>query len=190
MKTISKLLILTLAGLTIGCVTHSDKTAVRAEPNALKGDVLETKSIPSSALDRPLPDRELLTWATETVTQSLSLDSSHWRQQLRSMQSRYTPKTFSDLEAALKGSQILDLMKKNHLKITAANTRDATITATGLNAQGNHTWRLNFPVVLTYESPEGVINTQSLIADVAVNRVSVLGGNREFQISQLLMKSN
>lgn len=151
----------------------------------------DNRLMPMPPLNEPYITNEgILSWAVETVIKTFSLDFNHWQQDLMEVQPQFTPGAFAELAKSLKAAQTVDLVVSKRLSMTTINTQAPIIAARGINQHGRYAWRLNFPVLITYESSQGVVNVQKLMAHVTIERVSTLDNVRGIQISQLLLKQN
>ena len=63
------------------------------------------------------------------------------------------------------------------------------ITASGL-VGGKMTWKVEFPLIVSYESSQGVESTQHLMATVLVCRASTVTTPRGVVIQQVVLKRN
>lgn len=139
-------------------------------------------------LDKPtLSQSGLFNWITRKVTATFSLDFVHWRKNLMDVKPDYTEKAFGQLIDSLKGSGNLEMIKKKRLVLSATVTRSPVVKAKGV-VNGRMTWKLEFPVTLSYESSDRVVSSQDLMCNVMVHRVSTLKHPRGIRIAQLIMK--
>jgi intracellular multiplication protein IcmL len=136
-------------------------------------------------LDKPtLSQGGLLNWAAGAVTDTLSLDFLDWRKDLMSVKQNYFQDAFDGVITSLKSSGILTLVKDKRLNIQTLIESAPVITAEGL-MRGVVSWKIEFPILLSYESSRGVEKTQHLIVSMLVQRVSTLEHPRGVKIKQL-----
>lgn len=131
----------------------------------------DLRVIPLRPLSEPtVKDSELANWTEKQISGTLNLDFLHWREDLMSHREAYTEKAFSSFLASLKDSGVLELITRKRLSMSASATSAPVITASKV-LKGVMTWRVEFPIKITYESSQGVEKTQTLIAKALVQRV-------------------
>jgi intracellular multiplication protein IcmL len=79
------------------------------------------------------------------------------------------------------------MVRDKRLSVSAAVTRAPVIIASGL-AGGKATWKIEFPLVVSYESSQGVESTQNPMATVLVCRASTVTSPRGVVIQQVVLK--
>ena len=127
---------------------------------------------PLVPLDKPLLTQQgLLNWVTETICNAVSLDFLEWREKLSNTRENFEDAAFKSFLASLESSGILDMIQEKRLSVSAVVTRAPVISASGL-VGGKSTWKVEFPLVVSYESSQGVESTQRLMATVLVCRAS------------------
>jgi intracellular multiplication protein IcmL len=140
-------------------------------------------------LDKPLLSQAgLLNWVSETVTATLSLDFLHWRDKLTQVRSNYTSAAFQSLIASLKESGVIDLIENKRLSVNAVVTQAPVITASGPGEGGVMTWKIEVPLLTSYESSKGVESTQKLLAMVIARREITTIAPRGIAIQQIVLK--
>ncbi len=143
---------------------------------------------PMVPLDQPLLTQEgLLTWASNAITGAMSLNFLEWREKLESIRPHFEDEAFKSFLASLQGSGILDMIRDKRLSASAVATRAPVIIASGL-VGGRATWRIEFPLIVSYESSQGVESTQKLLATVLVCRASTAKTPRGVVIQQVVLK--
>ena len=143
---------------------------------------------PMIPLDQPLLTQEgLLTWTADTITGALSLDFLEWRKKLEAMRPHFGDDAYKSFLASLQGSGVLDMIRDKRLSASAVTTRAPVIIASGL-VGGTATWRIEFPLIVSYESSQGVESTQHLMATVLVCRASTAKTPRGVVIQQVVLK--
>lgn len=139
-------------------------------------------------LDQPVLTQEgLLTWASDTITGAMSLNFLEWREKLEAIRPNFDDAAYKSFLASLKDSGVLDMIREKRLSASAITTRAPVIIASGLVA-GKATWRIEFPLIVSYESSQGVESTQRLIATVLVCRASTVKTPRGVVLQQVVLK--
>jgi intracellular multiplication protein IcmL len=143
---------------------------------------------PLIPLDKPvLSQQGLLNWVTETISNAVSLDFLEWREKLSNTRENFEEAAYKSFLASLQSSGVLDMIKEKRLSVSAVVTRAPVITASGL-VGGTATWKVEFPLIVSYESSQGVESTQRLMATVLVARASTVTTPRGVVIQQVVLK--
>jgi len=139
-------------------------------------------------LDKPaISQSGLFNWATRTITETFSLDFVHWREKLMDVKPQFTKKAFGQLITSLKESGNLEMIKKENLVLSATVTRSPVVTAKGV-VDGRMTWKLEFPISLSYEGSGGTVASQDLMCNIMIRRVPTVNHPRGIKIAQLILK--
>ena len=143
---------------------------------------------PMVPLDQPLLTQDgLLTWASNAITGAMTLNFLEWREKLESIRPHFEDEAFKSFLASLQSSGILDMIRDKRLSASAVATRAPVIIASGL-VGGRATWKIEFPLIVSYESSQGVESTQKLLATVLVCRASTAKTPRGVVIQQVVLK--
>lgn len=143
---------------------------------------------PLIPLDKPvLTQQGLLNWIAETVTNAVSLDFLEWREKLTRTRENFDEGAFKSFLQSLKSSGILTMIQEKRLSVSAVVTKAPVIIASGL-IEGRATWKVEFPIVISYESSQGVESTQKLMATVLVRRAATVTTPRGVVIQQVVLK--
>ena len=143
---------------------------------------------PLVPLDQPvLTQQGLLTWASDTITTAMSLNFLEWREKLEAIHPHFDDAAYKSFLESLQSSGILDMIRGKRLSASAITTRAPVIIASGV-VNGKATWRIEFPLIVSYESSQGVESTQRLLATVLVGRASTVSTPRGVVIQQVVLK--
>ena len=143
---------------------------------------------PMIPLDQPLLTQEgLLTWVSDTIAGAMSLNFLEWRKKLESIRPHFDGAAYKSFLASLQSSGVLDMIRDKRLSASAVATRAPVIIASGL-VSGKATWKVEFPLIVSYESSQGVESTQKLLATVLVCRASTAKTPRGVVIQQVVLK--
>lgn len=143
---------------------------------------------PMIPLDQPLLTQEgLLTWVSDTIAGAMSLNFLEWRKKLESIRPHFDDAAYKSFLASLQSSGVLDMIRDKRLSASAVATRAPVIIASGL-VSGKATWKVEFPLIVSYESSQGVESTQKLLATVLVCRASTAKTPRGVVIQQVVLK--
>ena len=143
---------------------------------------------PMVPLDQPLLTQNgLLTWVSDTITGAMSLNFLEWREKLESIRPHFDDAAYKSFLASLQSSGVLDMIRDKRLSASAVATRAPVIIASGL-VGGKATWKVEFPLIVSYESSQGVESTQKLLATVLVCRASTAKTPLGVVIQQVVLK--
>ena len=143
---------------------------------------------PMVPLDQPLLTQNgLLRWVSDTITGAMSLNFLEWREKLESIRPHFDDAAYKSFLASLQSSGVLDMIRDKRLSASAVATRAPVIIASGL-VGGKATWKVEFPLIVSYESSQGVESTQKLLATVLVCRASTAKTPRGVVIQQVVLK--
>ena len=143
---------------------------------------------PMVPLDQPLLTQSgLLTWVSDAITGAMSLNFLEWREKLEAVRPNFDDDTFKSFLSSLESSGILNMIQEKRLSASSVATGAPVIIASGL-VSGKATWRIEFPLIVSYESSQGVESTQRLIATVLVCRASTATTPRGVVIQQVVLK--
>lgn len=143
---------------------------------------------PMIPLDQPvLTQQGLLNWASDTITSAMSLDFLEWRKKLDAIRPDFDPEAYKSFLTSLQRSGVLDMIRDKRLSASAIATQSPVIIASGL-VGGKATWRIEFPLIVSYESSQGVESTQRLLATILVCRASTATTPRGVVMQQIVLK--
>lgn len=148
----------------------------------------DMRVVPLKPMSEPVfSDAGLLNWTSSVVTQTLTLDFLNFRKQLTDLQQYYTKEAFVELLKSLDGSGNLDRIRQRRLTTQAVLDRAPVIVASGM-MQGALSWKIEVPVVVSYESTRGVETTQRMVAEVLVQRADTRKVPQGVQVRQLILR--
>ena len=108
-------------------------------------------------------------------------------EKLEAVRPNFDDDTFKSFLSSLESSGILNMIQEKRLSASSVATGAPVIIASGL-VSGKATWRIEFPLIVSYESSQGVESTQRLIATVLVCRASTATTPRGVVIQQVVLK--
>jgi intracellular multiplication protein IcmL len=139
-------------------------------------------------LSRPvMSDAGLLNWTAETTTSTLALDFLHWRDKLTAMRPNFTPEAYRSFLQSLKETGVITMIEGKRLSVSAVVSRAPVITASGIAEDGKMAWRIEVPLIVSYESSKGVESTQHLLATVLVRREDTAATPKGVAIQQIVL---
>lgn len=132
-----------------------------------------------------LSNAALLQWATQAVVSAFSYNYVNYREALQGLRDNFTEKGWANFSAALNDSNNLSAVINKKLIVSAVPTGVPVIIEQGLK-NGIYTWRVQIPLLVTYQSASELI-PQSFKIDLLIVRLSTLQSVRGIGIQQLIM---
>jgi intracellular multiplication protein IcmL len=121
------------------------------------------------SLDRPITSmNEVLNWTTNAVTQSFTFDFANYRAQLQAAKSNFTEGGWKGFEKAMEEAGVMKQVIGNSYVTTAVPHGAPVVVAQGL-ADGRYAWKLQIPVIVTYQN-QGKRSTQELLVTAVIVR--------------------
>lgn len=147
---------------------------------------IDGKIIPLVPLSEPnMPNSAVLLWANQAATASFTYDFVNYRQALQSASNYFTPDGWRDFLGALTSSNNLNAVITKKLVVSSAATGAPVILQQGLLG-GTYAWRVQMPMVVTYQSASQVAQ-QNVMVTMLVVRVSTLNSSRGVGIAQFVV---
>jgi intracellular multiplication protein IcmL len=152
--------------------------------------------IPLARVPLRLPNLEpnaLLTWATEAIISSYTLNFLNYRVVLQNSRSYFTRNGYENFLNALKVSGNMDAVKRKKMVVyarivgTPTIIRDST-SDPSFRINGAYTWQIEFPMALIYENsnPEDRIIQNSKVT-LLVRRLSTIEAEHGVGIDSMVL---
>jgi intracellular multiplication protein IcmL len=137
------------------------------------------------AIDEPIQSvNEVLSWTSDSITKAYTFSFANYRQELQSVRPSFTTSGWQGFERALEESGNLKAVIENMFVTTAVPRGAPVIVSEGL-VNGRYAWRVEVPIVVTYQSAN-TRTTQDLLVTAIVVRRTELEHPRGLGISQLI----
>jgi intracellular multiplication protein IcmL len=141
---------------------------------------------PLVPLDQPnQADSSVLQWANQAAIASYTYNFVNYQQELQAASEFFTPEGWSNFLTALQSSNNLDAVKVKKLIVSAVATRAPIILQKGI-LDGRYAWRVQMPVLVTYQSPNQFAQ-QNNVVTMLITRVSTLNNPRGIGIAQFIV---
>lgn len=123
--------------------------------------------LPLAPLDKPNHDDEFIAkWTLDAITRLYSFDYVNYRQQLQDARRNLTTYGWNSFEKALEESGNFKAILQNRYAVTAVPTGPATVIKSAVHTGFmRHAWRVEFPILLTYQSGRNGDDGRPLIAN-------------------------
>jgi intracellular multiplication protein IcmL len=140
-----------------------------------------------SAISSPIQsEHEVLNWAASAITKSWTLSFASYQTQLQDIRRDYTDEGWSGFQSELDRTGNLKQIIASKYVTTATPTGAAVITDQGL-VDGRYAWRVELPILVTYQSASGKAS-QALTIEATVVRRSESENPRGLGIAQVIAK--
>lgn len=128
----------------------------------------------------------LMNWTAAAVAKTLSIDFANYRAQLSGVRGDYLPAAYNEVISGLVSSGNLRMIRAQRLAVSATVSQAPVLVAKGFIGHVL-AWKIQFPVIVSYQSSQGVSNTQNLVATVVVERAPLTEYPRGIAIAQLVL---
>lgn len=180
------LIMVLLNVIFVGIVIYLINT--RPQPSYF-ASTADGKAVPLYSLSQPIVSKaELLQWASQAATATFTYNFLNYRQELARIAEYFTPAGWRQFQRVLKETGNLDNVIAKKLIVTAVATGAPVITDEGY-LNGRYSWRIQIPLLITYEGAGGEKAPQSTLITMVVNRVSTLETPRGVAIVQFMASS-
>lgn len=142
--------------------------------------------IPLVPLDEPnLSNAALLQWAQTAAIAAFTFDFTNYRQQLQAASEFFTAEGWESYVHSLIQTRNLELVKAKQLVVHAVATGAPTFTDTPGVVKGRYSWRVQMPLLVTYESVQVTV-PQNVIVTMLITRTSTLNSPSGIGIAQFV----
>lgn len=141
---------------------------------------------PLFPLDQPnQSDSAVLQWANQAAIAAFTYNFVNYRDELQASSGFFTADGWDQFLSALQQSNNLDAVKAKKLVVSAVATRAPIILQKGI-LNGNYSWRIQMPMLVTYQSASE-FTQQNNVVTMLVTRVSTLNSPRGIGIAQFVV---
>lgn len=124
--------------------------------------------VPMIPLSEPNLSRPaLLSWAAQSVTETLTFGFNDYRRRLQESSRHFTRRGWGSFVKALDDSGIIEAVEKNRQVITAAPRSAPTILAEGV-MDGVYQWQVEMPMMMTYQFGQ---TQRNMVLNIRINIV-------------------
>ncbi|KTC82365.1 type IVB secretion system apparatus protein IcmL/DotI [Legionella sp. PATHC035] len=168
-----------LAALLVYMITHPP--APKYFATSINGRIT-----PLFPLNEPnQSDSAVLQWANQAAIAAFTYNFVNYRDELQASSGFFTPEGWDQFLSALQQSNNLDAVKAKKLIVSAVATRAPIILQKGV-LNGNFSWRVQMPILVTYQSASE-FTQQNNVVTMLITRVSTLNSPRGIGISQFVV---
>lgn len=131
-------------------------------------------------------DASVSQWANSAAIAAYSYNFVTYRQELQAASQFFTTRGWTDFMSALKRSNNLDAVKAKKFIVTAVATRSPTILSKGVIANTYYYWRVQIPLLVTYQSANEFIQERNVVT-MLIRRISSLNSPSGIGIEQFVV---
>ena len=168
-----------LAALLVYMITHPP--APKYFATSINGRI--TPLFPLSEPNQS--DSAVLQWANQAAIAAFTYNFVNYRDELQASSGFFTAEGWDQFLSALQQSNNLDAVKAKKLIVSAVATRAPIILQKGV-LNGNFSWRVQMPILVTYQSASE-FTQQNNVVTMLITRVSTLNSPRGIGISQFVV---
>ncbi len=108
--------------------------------------------IPMLPLSQPnLSTPALMSWSAQAATEVMTFGFNDYRRRLQELSRNFTRRGWESFTEALSVSRLIEMVEANQQVVTAAPAGAPILESEGLVA-GRYVWRVQLPLILTYQS--------------------------------------
>ncbi len=147
------------------------------------------RAIPLYPLSQPIVSKaELLRWASQAATATYTYNFLNYREELARISEYFTPDGWKQFQRVLQETGNLNNIIAKKLIMTAVATGAPVITDEGV-LNGRYSWRIQIPLLITYEGAGGEKVPQPIVVMMVVIRVPTTETPRGVGIVQFTASS-
>jgi intracellular multiplication protein IcmL len=121
-------------------------------------------------LEKPIQSQnEMLAWATGAISSAFTLSFGNIQPQLQDARFNFTEPGWKGFQEALRSRGVLDAIINNKFVSTAVPTAAPVVVQQGL-IEGKYAWRIEIPMIVTYESASGRASSSFLVEATIIRR--------------------
>ncbi len=164
-----KVMLALSAGLVLSLATNlfyaTRKPDIQYFATNSRGEILAL-----TALNEPVHNTEtVLNWATQSITAAYTFSFSNYRAELQGARPAFTQKGWEGFQEALQSSNVLQDVVNNKF-VTSAVPRGAPVIIAEGQLGGNFAWKIQMPMLVTYESSQNRQSQDLMVTAVIVRR--------------------
>lgn len=128
---------------------------------------------------------ELLQWANQAAVAAYTYNFVNYRQELQVASEYFTPHGWTQFQEGLKATRNLETVIAKKFVVSATATGAPRVTDQGL-LNGRYAWKVQLPLVATYENSSGERLQQPIVVNMIIMRVSTLNTPKGIAIDQFI----
>lgn len=118
-----------------------------------------------------LTGRAIMSWATVSVTEVMTVGFGDFDRQIRKQRGRFTSQGWTSFQAALANKQLRQSFKSQQLVLTTVPADIPVIVGEGVNEQYGYQWVVEVPIIMTFVTNNNVSRKERSIIRLTIVRV-------------------
>ena len=161
----------------------------RAPENRYFATTEDGRLVPMVPLSQPnLSTPALLSWAAQASTEVMTFGFNDYRRRLQEASRNFTRRGWESFTEALQKSRIVEVVESNQQVITAAPQGAPILQSEGI-VNGQYQWKIQIPMILSYQSGSKS-RSDSLLVTLVIVRVPRLESANGVGIEQWIAVPN
>ncbi len=159
-----------LQGVVIICLIGSLYLVIQVNQpeNKYFATTEDGRLVPMVPLSEPnLSSPALMSWTAQAATEVMTFGFNDYRRRLQESSRNFTRRGWESFTQALQRSRIIEMVEASQQVVTAAPQGAPIIVKEGLSA-GRYQWRIQVPLILTYQSGARTRSDRLLVTLVVV----------------------
>jgi hypothetical protein len=117
-----------------------------------------------------MTNNALLSWATTTTTEIMTMGFGDYEQHLRNQRNRFTEDGWESFTKAFDRQKIGEAFRERQLVLTTVPSNTPVILFQGVNDKNIYQWLVQLPAVLTYATNNGVSHSDKALIELTIVR--------------------
>jgi len=160
---------------------------ITRSPGQFFGSPPNGKNFEITALDRPIVStKALLSWVTLAATATFTFDFVNYKDQLNALADYFTTDGYENFIASLQNADTIKTIEEKKLILSAVAIGPA-IVLTEEERGISHTWRVQVPLLVRYQSAN-VNETRQQLVDMLITQVSTRDAPKGIGIAQYIAR--
>ncbi|MFA7276881.1 MAG: type IVB secretion system apparatus protein IcmL/DotI [Pseudobdellovibrionaceae bacterium] len=143
--------------------------------------------VPMVALSEPnLSVPALMSWSAQAATEVMTFGFNDYKRRLQEASRNFTRSGWASFTSALEKSRIIEMVETNQQVVSAAPSSAPILISEGL-VMGRYQWRVQVPLVVTYQAG-AMVRSDKMIINLTIVRVPRLESANGIGIEQWIAR--
>jgi len=127
-----------------------------------------------SGLTMPnLTDRAVLSWATTSITEVMTMGFGDMDVRLPKQRNRFTEKGWAAYMESFETLKVRESFKQNQLVLTTVPSNTPVVVGRGINPENIYQWNVEMPIIMNYATNNNVTRRQRATVALSIVRVPI-----------------
>jgi len=134
----------------------------------------EKKVSSISGLSMPnLTDEAVLSWATTSITEVLTMGFADIDKKLPTLEDKFTDEGWEAYKASFEAMKIRETFKQSQLVLTSVPSNTPVILGQGMNLNKIYQWNVQMPIIMAYATNNNVVTKKRATVTLQITNVPV-----------------